>query len=79
MRGSDRQQCAMFSYVFPEERMPQDHPPRRIRQLTCEVLRELSPEFERLYAVAGRPRSHRRSCCGRCCCRCFTAFGVSGC
>jgi transposase len=55
MRGSDRQQGAMFSYVSPEARVPQDHPLRRIRQVTNEVLRGLSPEFERLYAEVGRP------------------------
>ncbi len=35
--------------------MPQDHPLRRIRQVTNEVLRELSPKLERLYAAVGRP------------------------
>ncbi len=26
MRGDDPQQAAMFSYISPEERVPQDHP-----------------------------------------------------
>lgn len=55
MRGDDRQQAAMFSYVSPEARVPQDHPLRAIRVLVDEVLVDLSPRFETLYARAGRP------------------------
>ena len=40
MRGDDRQQQAMFSYLSPEERVPEDHPLRIIRPLVDEVLRE---------------------------------------
>ncbi len=55
MRGDDRQQQAMFSYLSPEERVPQDHPLRTIRSLVDEVLRDLSPTFDAIYAQAGRP------------------------
>ncbi len=55
MRGDDRDQSAMFSYVSPEERVPRDHPLRPIRQMVDEALRELSPHFEGLYAKRGRP------------------------
>jgi transposase len=55
MRGDDRQQAAMFSYISPEARVPQDHPLRAIRLLVDEVLAELSPRFESLYARVGRP------------------------
>lgn len=55
MRGDDRQQAAMFSYISPEARVPQDHPLRAIRVLVDEVLVELSPRFETLYARVGRP------------------------
>ena len=55
MRGDDRQQAAMFSYISPEARVPHDHPLRAIRALVDEVLGELSPRFETLYARAGRP------------------------
>src|SRR6266568_1652795 len=55
MRGDDRQQGAMYSYISPEARVPHDHPLRAIRGLVDEVLRELSPRFEGLYAGAGRP------------------------
>ena len=55
MRGEDRQQGAMFSYLSPEQRVPRDHPLRAIRELVDAVLGELSPEFARLYAANGRP------------------------
>lgn len=45
----------MFSYVSPEQRIPQDHPLRAIRALATEVLDDMSPEFDRLYAKTGRP------------------------
>src|ERR1017187_6219318 len=55
MRGEDRQQGAMFSYLSPEQRVPRDHPLRARRELVDGVLGELSPEFARLYSVNGRP------------------------
>jgi transposase len=55
MRGDDEQDAGMFSYISPEERVPQDHPLRTIRRLVDRVLRELSPDFDRLYAKVGRP------------------------
>ena len=42
MRGDDRQQSSMFSYVAPEARVPQDHPLRAIRTLVNAVLTALS-------------------------------------
>lgn len=45
----------MFSYVSPEQRVPADHPLRAIRQLVDEILRDMSGEFDRLYATVGRP------------------------
>jgi transposase len=55
MRGDDQHQDAMFSYISPEARVPQDHPLRVIRQLVDGMLADLSPEFDRLYASTGRP------------------------
>jgi len=55
MRGDDRQPGDMFSYIRPEERVPADHPLRPIRTLVDTILRELSPQFARLYAKTGRP------------------------
>lgn len=45
----------MFSYVSPEERVPSDHPLRAIRALVDEVLRDMSGDFDGLYATIGRP------------------------
>ena len=55
MRGDDPQQNAMFSYLSPEQRVPQDHPLRKLRPLVDQVLKKLSPRFERMYAPVGRP------------------------
>ena len=56
MRGDDQQlQSGMFSYVCLEQRVPQDHPLRAIRKLVDQVLKEMSKEFDGLYAEVGRP------------------------
>jgi transposase len=55
MRGNNRQPRAMFSYVSAEERVPQDHPLRAIRTFVDEILREMTREFDALYAQHGRP------------------------
>ena len=55
MRGEDLKQDAMFSYVSPEKRVPEDHPLRPIRAMVDPVLKEMSPRFARLYAQVGRP------------------------
>jgi transposase len=55
MRGNDEQQDGVFSYIAPEERIPQDHPLRAIRPLTDQILKEMSPQFGKLYASIGRP------------------------
>ncbi len=55
MRGEDRQQTKLFSYVSPEQRIPVRHPIRTIRQLVDRALRALSPQFDELYASGGRP------------------------
>src|SRR5215510_3664281 len=55
MRGDDREPDAMFSYVSAEQRVPRDHPLRAIRTLVDDVLRDMSREFDGLYARVGRP------------------------
>ncbi len=55
MRGDDHQQSQMFSYLSPEQRVRKDHPLRAIRAMVDEVLRSLSPQFNRMYAREGRP------------------------
>jgi transposase len=55
MRGDDEQPDSMFSYVSPEQRVPRDHPLRAIRQLVDDILRDMSRDFDKLYASVGRP------------------------
>jgi transposase len=55
MRGDDQPPDSMFSYVSPEQRVPRDHPLRPIRQLVDDILREMSRDFDKLYATVGRP------------------------
>jgi len=55
MRGDDRHQEMMFSYISPEQRVPSDHPLRTVRRLVDTVLRDLSPQFAKLYSDVGRP------------------------
>jgi hypothetical protein len=55
MRGDERDQDEMFSYVSLEQRVPQNPPLREVCKLTATVLRSLSPEFDSLYADSGRP------------------------
>lgn len=55
MCGDDQQQAAMFSYLSPAARVPYDHPLRAMRAMVEAVLKELSPQLDRLYAQIGRP------------------------
>ena len=55
MRGDDNQQEGIFSYVSPEKRVPADHPLRPIRKMVDEILKEMSPQFAKLYSEVGRP------------------------
>lgn len=55
MRGREPEQRVLFSYVNIETRIPREHPLRIIKMLVDEVLRQLSPEFDRMYARGGRP------------------------
>jgi transposase len=55
MRGDDDQQEGMFSYISPEKRVPADHPLRPVRKIVDEILKEMSPQFQKLYSNVGRP------------------------
>lgn len=56
MRGNENKQMSYFSYISPEERVPQDHPLRPIREMVDRTLKELSPVFDKLYSHTGRAR-----------------------
>ena len=55
MRGTDQQQNHVFSYVSPEQRVRKDHPLRPIRTMVDQILKQLSPQFSKMYAKVGRP------------------------
>src|SRR5438128_9946263 len=58
MRGKDKRQEALFAIgdlrTLVERRLPQDHPIRKIKKYTDEVLASLSSEFDKLYSSRGR-------------------------
>jgi transposase len=54
MRGSDYNQSALYSYFSADERVPADHPLRRIRALTDQALGGLNRSFSRIYSKLGR-------------------------
>src|ERR1700724_3425827 len=55
MRGLDAQQSAMLSYLSPEQRVPEGHPLRKVREITDRLLIELSDSFDQMYSTMGRP------------------------
>jgi transposase len=55
MRGLEPRQPAMFSYVSLEERVPRDHPLRRMRALVNGILASMNKLLDDCYADTGRP------------------------
>ncbi len=55
MRGQIDPQKGLFSYFSVEERIPLDHPLRRVKVQADAVLVAMGPEFEAMYAAVGRP------------------------
>jgi hypothetical protein len=49
MRGADEASGSLFSYVDLDERVPSDHPLRKIRQIVNDALASLDAEFDALY------------------------------
>src|SRR5918911_2726465 len=45
----------MLSLVSPEQRVPADHPLRRVKKLADEALAALSSTFDAMYGPTGRP------------------------
>jgi hypothetical protein len=60
MRGDDQQQSGMFSYVSLEERVPQDHPLKRNREMMDQILRGMAKEFDGLLRNTGVIQPPRR-------------------
>ena len=55
MRGRRDPQVTMLGFIDLESRVPPEHPLRTIKALADQALAALSPEFDRMYAEAGRP------------------------
>ncbi|TRW91187.1 IS5 family transposase [Paracoccus sp. M683] len=55
MRGTDETGGSLFSYVDLENRIPERHPLRKIRQVVNDALASLNEDFDRLYVDFGRP------------------------
>jgi transposase len=55
MRGTFRNQAGLFSYLSLEERVPERHPLRNIRELVRAVLVDMTKDFAALYSDEGRP------------------------
>jgi hypothetical protein len=64
MRGQDRQQSSMFSYLSPEQRVREDHPLRAIRTMADQALANMSARFDAMYATTGRPSIPPRNAAG---------------
>ena len=54
MRGADITQAALFSYRTLEERIPQEHPLRKLRLVVDAILSTMDTELNTLYAATGR-------------------------
>jgi len=55
MRGEERRQRAMLMILEPGDRVPKEHPLRRVKELADAALTELSPLFDEMYSAIGRP------------------------
>jgi len=55
MRGDEKQQSVMFSYIDLEQRVPSEHRLRALRAMVDQALDDLSVHFDALYARRGRP------------------------
>lgn len=55
MRGEENRQENLFHYFSVEERVPPEHPLRRVRKLCDEALLRMSGTFDVMYSDVGRP------------------------
>lgn len=55
MRGEDTKQPSMVILMNPEDRIPREHPLRRIRKMADEVFKSMDDVFEKMYSECGRP------------------------
>jgi transposase len=55
MRGEERRQRAMLMIMGPGDRVPREHPLERVKELADAALGQLSPLFDGMYRLIGRP------------------------
>jgi transposase len=55
MRGTQDRQASMLAVISIEDRIPSDHPLRRIKRMADQELLKLSAVFNRMYSKVGRP------------------------
>lgn len=54
MRGAPDDQSSMFSYVSLEDRIPKNHPIRKVKLIFDKALSEMDEIFDELYSAVGR-------------------------
>ena len=54
MRGEERRQRAILMIMEPGDRVPKEHPLRRVKELADAALTQLSPLFDEMYNEIGR-------------------------
>src|SRR6266478_1449116 len=55
MRGEERRQRAILMIMGPGDRVPKEHPLRRVKELADKALTQLSALFNEMYSSIGRP------------------------
>lgn len=55
MRGQNKSQPEFLTLLSPESVVPAEHPLREIKRRVDQVLKEMNPLFNRMYAEEGRP------------------------
>jgi len=55
MRGAERKQQHLFSYISAEQRIAKSHPLRPIRHMVDEALKPMHSQFAEQYSTTGRP------------------------
>jgi transposase len=55
MRGEEWRQRAIMMVMDPDERVPKEHPLRRVKELADAALVQLSSLFDEMYSANGRP------------------------
>jgi len=55
MRGIEQSQQSLFSYISLNDRIPADHPLRRLKVLVDALLKSMDAQFNQVYSTEGRP------------------------